>query len=127
MGGCIPLILSPGSAPGHKLQKSSKECGIFQSLKGAWHNAPPLNALRAGGRAVDVGGPSVYQRGAKFKIKHKSRCLQKSKLFNWGAWPPMVPALNTLAIALHLFRDMVMIGKESTVAFGAIDKLVALL
>ena len=32
MGGCIPLILPLGSAPGHKLQKPSKRCGIFQSL-----------------------------------------------------------------------------------------------
>ena len=53
-GGCIPLILPPRSAPGHKLQKPSKESGIFQSLdticsflrKGKvkrrepWHNAP---------------------------------------------------------------------------------------
>ena len=32
------------------------------------------------------GGPSVYQggEGAKFEIKHKSRCLQKSKLVNCG-------------------------------------------
>ena len=26
---CLPLILPPGSAPGHKLQKPSKEFGIF--------------------------------------------------------------------------------------------------
>ena len=48
--------------PGHKLQKPPKGCGIFQSLGiisfvlfyekaeskggGAWHNEPPLNALR---------------------------------------------------------------------------------
>ena len=58
MGGCIPLILPPRSAPGHKLQKPSKESGIFQSLVtinfvlfyrtarskegGAWPNFPPL-------------------------------------------------------------------------------------
>ena len=34
--------------------------------------------------------------------------------------------LNTLPTALHLFRDMIMIAKESTIAFSAIDKLVAL-
>ena len=39
---------------------------------------------RAGGRAVDLGGPSVYHVGPKFEIKHKSRCIQKSKLVNWG-------------------------------------------
>ena len=32
MGGCIPLILTLGLATGHKLQKPSKESGIFQSL-----------------------------------------------------------------------------------------------
>ena len=31
-GGCILLILSPRSAPGHKLQKPPKESGIFLSL-----------------------------------------------------------------------------------------------
>ena len=52
---------SIGSVPGHKLQKPSKESGMFQSLgtisfalfllkggvkKGeAWHNGPPLNTL----------------------------------------------------------------------------------
>ena len=34
--------------------------------------------------------------------------------------------LNTLLRALHLFRDMIIIGKESTIAFSAIDKLVTL-
>ena len=36
------------------------------------------------------------------------------------------PPLNTLLTALHLFRDMSLIGKESTIVFSAIDKLVAL-
>ena len=40
---------------------------------------------RAGGRAVDLGGPSGYQEEPKFEIKHKSRCFQKSKLVDWGA------------------------------------------
>ena len=31
-GGCIFLTYPPGSAPGHKLQKPSKESGIFWSL-----------------------------------------------------------------------------------------------
>ena len=46
-----------------------------------------LVAARAGGRVVDLGGPSVYRGGGggtKFEIKHKSRCLQKSKLVDWG-------------------------------------------
>ena len=36
------------------------------------------------------------------------------------------PLLNTHLTALHLFRDMIIIGKESTIAFSAIDKLDAL-
>ena len=38
---------------------------------------PARPLLKAGARAVDLGGP-------KFEIKHKSRCLQKSKLANKG-------------------------------------------
>ena len=39
-----------------------------------------------GGRAVDLGGGGarVYQGGPKFEIKHKNRCLQQSKLVDWG-------------------------------------------
>ena len=40
--------------------------------------------LRDSGRVVDL-GPSVYQGGPKFEIKHKSRCLQRSKLVNRGS------------------------------------------
>ena len=36
------------------------------------------------------------------------------------------PPLNTLLTALHLFRGMIIIVKESSIAFSAIDKLVAL-
>ena len=45
------------------------------------HHANVLT--RADSRAVDLGGPSVYQ-GAKFESKHKSGCLQKSKFVDWG-------------------------------------------
>ena len=31
-GGMHTLVLPPGSAPGHQLQKPSKDSGIFQSL-----------------------------------------------------------------------------------------------
>ena len=47
-------------------------------------------------RAVDLGGPSVYQGGLKFEIKHKSHCFQKSKLVEGGGrgpGPPLAPAL----------------------------------
>ena len=53
MGGCILLILPPVSAPNHKLQKPSKESGIFWSLVTINLNVlslkgnikPPLNTL----------------------------------------------------------------------------------
>ena len=41
----------------------------------------PIQSL---GRAVNLEGPSVYQGGPKFDIKHKSRCLQKYELVHWG-------------------------------------------
>ena len=57
---------------------------------------------RTGGRAVDSGGPSVYKGGPKFEIKHKSRCLQKSKLRNWGGVSMLiVGARHSLAPALE--------------------------
>ena len=37
-----------------------------------------------------------------------------------------MPPLNTFLTALYLFCGMIMIGKESTVAFSVVDKLVAL-
>ena len=43
-----------------------------------------------------------------------------------GGWHKALPLLNTLQTALHLFRDMIIIGKDSTIAFSATDKLVAL-
>ena len=47
-----------------------------------------MHECRAGARAVDLVGPSVYQRRPKFGIightKHKSRSLQKSKRVDRG-------------------------------------------
>ena len=53
----------------------------------------------SGVRTVDLGRPSVYQGGLKFKIKHRSRCLQKNKLVDWGGGgrPPLTPALSSIA------------------------------
>ena len=56
-------------------------------------NEPKMNSgkssTRAGGRAIALGGPM-------FEIKHKSRCLQKSELTEWGeARPLLVPALSS--------------------------------
>ena len=34
----------------------------------------------------------------------------------------MAQCLNTLLTALHLFRDMIIIGKESTIVFSAIER-----
>ena len=42
-----------------------------------------------------------------------------------GGVGPMLP-VNTRLKALHPFRDMIIIGKESTIASSAIDRLVAL-
>ena len=47
---------------------------------------------------------------------------QSQKRGTWHNAPP----LNTLLTALHLFRDMIIIEKESTIAFNAIEKLVTL-
>ena len=57
---------------------------------------------RAGARAVDLGGPSVYQGGPKFKIKHKSRCFQKRKLVIGGGgkhvdWGGQAPLTNNVS------------------------------
>ena len=59
---------------------------------------------RAGTRAVDLGGPSVYQGGPKFEIKQKSRCLQKSKLVNWRG---------------QAFR----LGRQAPLAYGNLTKI----
>ena len=50
---------------------------MFGDMSVHWGGIVPC---RAGGRAVDLGGP-------KFEIKHKSRCLQKSrpKRVDWEA------------------------------------------
>ena len=69
------LILPPGSAPGHELQKRSKESGIFQSL----------------------GIPLILFFFTKSRVKK-------------GGHGKMLP-LITLLTALHLYRDMLLIGK----------------
>ena len=66
----MPLIPPPGSVPGHKLQKPSKESGIFQSLvtidfvlfyqkiesKGGGHGTmPPINTLQSVGKCSGLG------------------------------------------------------------------------
>ena len=61
-----------------------RQCGeqVGKSLRKARNEISPT---RAGGRAVDLGGPSVYQGGPKFKIKHKSRCPKRISLLIGGA------------------------------------------
>ena len=51
-----------------------------------WNGKKRTSRPRAGGRAADSGGPSVYQGRPKFEMKHKSRCLQRSrpKYVNWA-------------------------------------------
>ena len=56
---------------------------------------------RTGARAVDLGGPSIYQEGGQSLKLSKSRCLQKRKFVNWdgqayqlgGPCPPLALAL----------------------------------
>ena len=50
--------------------------------------------------------------------------MKKSESKRGGTWHNA--SLNTLLTAFHLFRDMIMIGKDLTIAFSAIGKLVAL-
>ena len=42
------------------------------------------NVPRAGARAVDLGGPSVYQGGPKDEIKHKATAFKKVNLLIGG-------------------------------------------
>ena len=44
-----------------------------------------LNSVQSRLQSSQLRGPSVCHGGPKFKIKHKSRCLEKIKLVNWGA------------------------------------------
>ena len=85
-----PSSCPPRSTPGHKLQKPSKESGIFQSLD----TINFVNFL------------------LKDKVKRKG--LGGGGGRGWHNAP-----LNTLLTALHLFRDMIIIGKESSIAFSA--------
>ena len=56
-------------------------------------------------------------------IFHKRQSQEGKTEVGDGTMPS---PLNTLLTALHLFRVIIIIGKESTIAFSAIDKLVAL-
>ena len=49
--------------------------------------------------------------------------LLKGRVKGGGPWHNA--PLNALPTALHLFRDMIVIEKESTIASSVIDKLVA--
>ena len=81
VGECMPLIL----APGHKLQKPSKESGLFQSLGtinfvffftkrrsqkrwGARHNAPPKYALVSTFRPIKVLMVDFQKKGLDKKV-----------------------------------------------------------
>ena len=61
------------------------------------------NVPRAGARAVDLGGPSVYQGGPKGEIKHKATAFKKVNLLiggtkhvDWGVRPPASPPWRRL-------------------------------
>ena len=77
-----------GSTPSHKLQKPSKESGIFQSL-----GTINFYYLLLKNRVKRGGPPAKYE-------------------------PHPPPLLNALLTALHLFRDMIIIGKESTIVLA---------
>ena len=79
------------SAPDHKLQKSSKESGIFQSH----------------------GTINFVNFLLKDKVKRRGP--------GGGGWHNA--PLNTLLTALHLFCDMIITGKESSIAFSAFYNL----
>ena len=82
-----PASYPPRSATGYKLQKPSKESGIFQSL-----------------------GTFNF---VNFLLKDKVKRREPG-----GGWHNA--PLNTLLTALHLFHDMIIIGKESSLAISAI-------
>ena len=92
----IPHILPPGSASGNKLQKPSKESAYFSHL------------------ATLIFLFFTYRQSQEERTGEERR----------REWHNV--SLNTLLTALHLFGDMIIIGKELTIAFSAIDKLVAL-
>ena len=46
------------------------------------------NPARAGAKAVDLGGPSVYQGGQSFKLSTKAAVFKRVSLFIGGPGPP---------------------------------------
>ena len=48
---------------------------------------------KAGGRAFDLGGPSVYQGDQSLKLSTKAVVFKKSKLVNKGGSAHLAPAL----------------------------------
>ena len=62
----------------------SKHSSFLFSFSFSFYFLESRRCRRAGARTGDLGWPSVYQGEPKFEIKHKSRCLQKSKLVNWA-------------------------------------------
>ena len=99
VGGCIPLILFPGFAPGHKLQKPPKDLAYFshlassvvfllskrQSQRGGGHGtmAPLLNTLlRAGFKQWEALGYWITLIG---RAKKRSSRPQMSR-FHWKYW-----------------------------------------
>ena len=86
----------PRSAPGHKLQKPSKESGTFQSHGTIYFvNFLLKDKFKRRGPGGGGGGGGGVRRG----------------------WHNAL--LNTLLTALHLFCDMIITGKESSIAFSA--------
>ena len=91
------LYPTPWICPGHKLQKPSNKSGIVQSPGTTNFVLFLLKDI------VKRGGPG----GGRGMVQYPH-------------------PKNTLLTTLHLFCDMIIMGKGSTIAFSAIDKLVAL-
>ena len=56
-----------------------------ESLMKLWNTEVSNRFTQSRRQSCRFRGASVYhQGGPKFEIKHKSRCVQKSKLVDWG-------------------------------------------
>ena len=96
--------------------KDSQECDLIIFV---------LHSCRAGSRAVNLEGPSVYQGGAKCEIKHKATVFKRVSLLiggakhvDWGArpGPPLAPALHScLLFANYLSKKLSPFWKKVTV------------
>ena len=77
VGGCITYLssYSPGSAPGHKLQKQSKECNMLQSLGTISFFFFLLKGrFKKGGRHGTISPPEYALNTRKGKKQQNEKC-----------------------------------------------------